>query len=309
MTKRIFSLITAIAVMTTMLMAFSIDAGAAQGRIFTENFEDSDYSDGTFAVDTSRTQMSVSYDSTEHAIKASSSASAQNFYTSIHDFDGTEDVVYEFDAKIATGSNFSMWMYFDGSAVVLASGYLSTGGGWKHFKIRATSNGTKITGYTGTKSNLYGTDPASMFTRVDASGATKCLRFCANNASSTIWLKNIKVYSGTVVNGYEFELNGTAIDELSDVTGAGDITVSAKIDSIPGKTDISKYFVVFDNNGKMLDIDSETISFAANSEDNLVTGTLTISSNDDATAVKNGGYIGLYFWNNMWPELQSIELK
>ena len=309
MTKRIFSLIMAIAVMTTMLTAFSLDAYAI-GSVYEEAFDDGDYSDGTFSIP-SASVVPSSYDSVLRALKISPTGAA-NFFADFHDFTGatTEKLVIEFDARsngVVGGIYFSAPNASKCAIIPSGTSRLPVDDEWYHFKLVGSFNGTstptfscvrtkKSTGVTANVTLSY-QNKQNYDIRISCS---------ADSAGKTLYIDNLIIYNESALIDGSFKIGTTPVTAAAQIT-AGDLVATANVAAVVAKSGLEKFMVAFDKTGKMLDVVTASQALTANAT-TAVTATMTLDA-AKAAAIADEGYVGFYLWDGMYPEVKALELK
>lgn len=309
MKKRIFSLFTAITVVTTMLTVFTINAGAV-GTCYSEDFSDNEFE--SFDVLDSKT--TVDYYAVENGgLKFGAASSGKKILANIHNFDGTRDVVIEFDLKatVLSGQWLSTSTYFTvgNKCAVITSGNKLPAGDWYHIKVRCISDGTNIESATWeyTKHGTSNTVQNSPMTIQDQA-RSRNFEMTVYAQDWTVEMDNICVYDESALLGGNFKMDSTEITTASAVT-AGTLTAEAEIGSVIAKSGLRKLMVAFDNTGKMLSCSStdQSQDLAATTTQK-VTQSITLDA-EQAAAVSSGGYVGFYIWDNMHAEVKALELN
>ena len=316
MTKRIFSLIMAIAVMTTMLTAFSLDAYAI-GSVYEEDFADTSYD--SFKVITGTNKTTATYSNDGGALKIQRTGSNNQLYADFHDFDGKKTVVLEFDfysdtantAGLASGIPYiSNTMYFTvgTKSIVFASGHrFYADGNWYRYRIVATSNGTNITSVTSTRKNLTTGVTLSGDAGAQVMGSQpNDIRMVVNTANADFKIDNLRIYDESALIDGDFKIGTTPVTAAAQIT-AGDLVATANVAAVVAKSGLEKFMVAFDKTGKMLDVVTASQALTANAT-TAVTATMTLDA-AKAAAIADEGYVGFYLWDGMYPEVKALELK
>lgn len=304
MKKRVFSLITAIAVMTTMLVAFSVNVSAA-GTVCREDFSDTTYEN--FSVNSSST---VTHSISNGVLEFEAIASGEELRAEMYDgFDGKKDVIIEFDINItvSSGTNLSTSTYFTigSKCAVFASGTRFPAGDWYHYKVKCTSDGTDITAAT-FEYTKHGTSTSSTGSLLIQNKQSYDLRMILRAANCSVKLDNFIIYNESAFIDGNFKIGTTTITTAAQVT-AGDLVATANIAAAVAKPSLEKFMVAFDKNGKMLDVINAQQTLVADTT-TPVTATMTLDATK-AAAIADSGYVGLYLWDGMYPEVKALELK
>ena len=105
-----------------------------------------------------------------------------------------------------------------------------------------------------------------------------------------------------------FAVNGEEITEISEVT-EGELSANISLLSNKERTGLNKLFVAYDKQGKLLDC---TVAEEETARINMGYGDIYAIMNLDAetaTAIADGGYVGLYVWDGMIPVMTPLELQ
>lgn len=303
MKKRIFSLITALAVATTMLAAFCVNVSAASSGIFSQDFS------GEYTPH-SNTTLQTSLDG--GTLKVEHTEQSKNvLLLGLHDLDGTKDIVFEFDIKFAATSpsakaTIHLTVGTQGVVIMASSQQFDRDDNWWRYRALLSSDGTSIVGISVTKTNLNtpGATPqptGSSFIVQSAQAAS--VRFTSYSYGATFWLDNLECYSGLNISDMKFKLGGNAIDSVAaGTTGVLSADVTIKLSEAVART--AKGFVVaFDRNGMMIDCKDADVTLnpaGTNNGETIINIATTENINiDDIDKVE------FYLWNTL-DDLQPL---
>ena len=317
MKKRIFSLILAVAVVTTMIASFTITAGAASDGVYREDFTNPLTSNLTKV----NSRSNVKYEIDNGALKVTYETLGQSSLDiDLHDLDGTKNIVLEYDIMFPADSDANtadLTVYFTAGNswyTVTKSGYAyEKDGNWWHYRSVFTSDGTKMTGHTGTK--VLRDDPTAALVQKDATatgtgtrGSTFNIVCNASTLGKTFWLDNIVCYSGLSVADTAFKIGSTDIGAAAaGTTGALSVNTNIKYGENDALANAQVFLVAFDASGMMIDCKEQTVTINPAGTNN---GETAVSlTTDSAVNIDDIAKAELYIWNSIDEQQPLIEAE
>lgn len=130
----------------------------------------------------------------------------------------------------------------------------------------------------------------------------------AGGKNVDVFFDNMKLYSGENILSQEFTVGGTEIAEISEVA-EGEFKASVSLLSNKGKTGLNKLFVAYDKHGKLLGCTiAQEGATAIHLGHNEIAAVMNLNA-ENAAAIADGGYVGLYVWDGMIPAMSPFELQ
>ena len=295
----------AVAVMTTMLAAFTVNVSAASAGYYKEAFAvEGDYTPHTSNSATVQTQW------VDGAVKSTTTfGNTVNF--NFHELDGKKNIILEFDLRVEDGSSPTPQVvtYFSVGSKhipITASGLSWEIGVWYHVKAQILSDGTAITSMTATRTKEGG-EPQNLSEQNARNNARAAsIDFSAANPSYpdlVFTVDNLECFAGLSVADTTFKLGGTDIGSASE--GQLSVTTNIKYGENDGIEDAQAFLVAFDASGMMIDCAVQEVDInpvGTNNGETAVTLTTvsTINVNDIAKTE-------LYLWNSIAEQQPLIE--
>jgi len=204
-----------------------------------------------------------------------------------------------FNAYFRAGS-----FYSEGGTVITGH----TAGQWYTYMFHLSKDKSVITVYRKLQSEpdtafkKLGTNVPGSHTRAPS------MVWTASNKMMDMFFDNVKVYNDANILLEEFTVDGETITEIGQVA-EGELMANIAVLSNKTQEGLSKLFVAYDKSGKLLDctvVEEETASIIMGH--NNLSAVMNLDA-DTASAIADGGYVGLYVWNGMLPVMTPLELQ
>ena len=122
-----------------------------------------------------------------------------------------------------------------------------------------------------------------------------------------MYFDNVKLYNGMNILSYSFNMNGEKITDLSQIA-EGELEANVTLMTNKEISGTTKVFVAYDSRGKLLGC-----TVIEEQAEDVVMGTNEITAlmeldSKTAETLADGGYVGLYVWDVMYPIMEPLEL-